>query len=146
MSKAQLLKERQARIFKAIDLEKPDRVPVVLEYAGFAAHVTNKPLAVFLGSISKSVDVMIEAFHIVGEADGIDYGSYSPYSLAYGWMSKVKVAGVELPDDAMYQVVEAELMKIEDYDRILHEGWRDFYRLFMQELEKRGIIVAETMI
>src|SRR4030042_885677 len=87
----------------------------------------------FLGSLSKSVDVMIEAFHIVGEADGIDYGSYSPYSLAYGWMSKVKVPGVELPDDAMYQVVEAELMKIEDYDRILHQGWRDFYRLFMRE-------------
>ena len=133
MSKAQLLKERQTRIFRAIGLEKPDRTPVVLEYAGFAAHVTNKPLAAFLGSISKSVNVMIEAFHIVGEADGIDYGSYSPYSLAYGWMSKVKVPGVELPDDAMYQVAEAELMKAEDYDRILHEGWRDFYRLFMRE-------------
>jgi uroporphyrinogen-III decarboxylase len=133
MSKAELLEERQIRILKAIALEKPDRTPVVLEYAGFAAKVTNTPMPEFLGSLSKSVDVMIEAFHIVGEADGIDYGSYSPYSLAYGWMSKVKVPGVELPDDAMYQVVEAELMKIEDYDRILHQGWRDFYRLFMRE-------------
>ena len=133
MSKAQLLEERQTRILKAIALENPNRTPVVLEYAGFAAKVTNTPLPEFLGSLSKSVDVMIEAFHIVGDGDGIDYGVYSPYVLAYGWMSKVKVPGVELPDDAMYQVAEAELMKTEDYDRILHQGWPDFYRLFMRE-------------
>jgi len=133
MSKAQLLKERQARILKAITLEKPDRTPVVLEYAGFAAKVTNTPLPEFLGSRSRSVDVMIKAFQIIGDGDAIDYGVFSPYTLAFGWMSKVKVSGVELPDDVMYQVAEAELMKPEDYDRILHEGWRDFYRLFMQE-------------
>jgi hypothetical protein len=133
MSKAQLLEERQTRIFKAIGLEHPDRPPIVLEYSGFAARVTNKSLGLFLGSISKSVDVMIEAFHAVGEADGVDYGSYSPYSLAYGWMSKIKVPGAELPDDAMYQVAEAELMRAEDYDRILNQGWPDFYRLFMME-------------
>jgi uroporphyrinogen-III decarboxylase len=43
------------------------------------------------------------------------------------------VPGVELPDDAMYQVAESELMKAEDYDRILHQGWPDFYHLFMRE-------------
>jgi hypothetical protein len=102
MSKAQLLKKRQTRILKAIALERPDRIPVVLEYAGFAAKVANTPLPEFLDSRSKSVDVMVKAFHIVGDGDGIDYGSYSPYSLAYGWMSKVKVSGVELPDDVMY--------------------------------------------
>jgi hypothetical protein len=67
MSKAQLLEERQTRILKAIALESPNRTPVVLEYAGFAAKVTNTPLPEFLGSLSKSVDVMIEAFHIVGD-------------------------------------------------------------------------------
>jgi hypothetical protein len=76
MSKAQLLKERQTRIFRAIGLEKPDRTPVVLEYAGFAAKVTNTPLPEFLGSLSKSVDVMIKAFQIIGDGDGIDYGVY----------------------------------------------------------------------
>jgi hypothetical protein len=133
MSKAQLLQERETRILKAIALEKPDRTPVVLEYAGFAAKVTNTPLPEFLGSRSRSVDVMIKAFQIVGDGDGIDYGVFSPYSLAYGWMSKVKVSGAELPDDVMYQVAETELMKAEDYDRILQQGWPDFYRLFMRE-------------
>ena len=101
MNKAQLLKERQTRILKAIALERPDRIPVVLEYAGFAAKVTNTPLPEFLGSRSRSVDVMIKAFQIVGDGDGIDYGVFSPYSLAYGWMSKVMVSGVELPDEVV---------------------------------------------
>ena len=54
---------------------------------------------------------MIRAFHLVGGADAINYGAYSPYSLCYLWMSKVKVPGVDLPDDAMWQVVERELNK-----------------------------------
>ena len=61
------------------------------------------------------------------------------YSLAYYWMSTVKVPGVELPDDAMYQVVEAELMKAEDYDRILEQGWPEFYRSFMAERVLKGV-------
>ncbi len=44
MSEAQLLEQRQARILQAVALEKPDRTPVILEYAGFAASVTNTPL------------------------------------------------------------------------------------------------------
>jgi len=133
MSNSSLFEERQNRILKAVTLEKPDRVPVVLEYAGFAALVTGTPLLEFLSSPSKSVEVMIDAFHLIGEADAINYGSYYPYNLAYLWMSKVKIPGVDLPDDAMYQVAEAELMTEDDYDRILDEGWPDFYRTFIEK-------------
>ena len=43
-----LLNERLTRIKQAVALERPDRVPVVLEYGAFAAHVTNTPLPDFL--------------------------------------------------------------------------------------------------
>ena len=43
MDPGQLLVERLARIKKAVALEPPDRVPVVLEYAGFASRVTETP-------------------------------------------------------------------------------------------------------
>ena len=133
MTPAQLLEERQARIMKAVALEKPDRTPVVLEYAGFAAAVTGTPLSEFLGSLARSVEVMIEAFHLAEGADAVDYGAYSAYALCYLWMSKVKVPGVDLPAGAAFQVVESELMKAEDYDSILSEGWPAFYRRFMEE-------------
>jgi uroporphyrinogen-III decarboxylase len=128
-----LFEQRQDRILKAVALEKPDRTPVILEYAGFAARVTNTPMPEFLSSLSKSVKAMIQAFHLVGDADAVNYGSYSVYNLCYLWMSKVKVPGVDLPPDAMYQVAEAELMKLEDYDHLLKLGWPEFYQAFMKE-------------
>jgi len=38
-----LLAERLKRISTAVALEQSDRVPVVLEYSGFAAYVTGHP-------------------------------------------------------------------------------------------------------
>jgi len=40
MNKDTLLKERQTRIDKAIALDRPDRVPVIVSYALWAATVT----------------------------------------------------------------------------------------------------------
>jgi uroporphyrinogen-III decarboxylase len=55
-----------ARILKAVALEKPDRTPVVLEYAGFAAYVTQTPMAEFLADPEKNLQTMIEAYRMVG--------------------------------------------------------------------------------
>ena len=56
-----LLEERKARILSAVSLEKPDRIPVVLEYAGFAAQVTNTSMAEFVSVPAKATQTMIEA-------------------------------------------------------------------------------------
>ena len=71
MDKASLLEQRQRRILKTVALGKPDRTPVILEYAGFATRVTNTPMPEFLCSLVRSVKTMIEAFHIIGRADAI---------------------------------------------------------------------------
>jgi len=131
-----LLNERLHRIKKAVALEKPDRVPVVMEYGAFAAHVTNTPLPEFLLNLKKSVEVMIEAYRLVAdvaEADAVNYGRFSPYNLCYAWLSKVKVPGVDLPEEISYQVIEEELMTREDYDRILALGWPRFFSSYMKE-------------
>jgi hypothetical protein len=126
-----LYQERWSRIQQAVALEKPDRTPVVLEYSGFAAYVTQTPMAEFLASPAKNLETMIQAYHMIGEGDAINYGSFWPYGLCYDFMSKVRVPGVDLPDNEMWQVVETELMKPEDYDRILDLGWPEFFKDFM---------------
>jgi len=126
-----LLNERLKRILTAVALEKPDRVPVVLEYAAFAAHVTHTPLPEFLLSLPKSVEVMIQAYQLVakkGAADAVNYGSFSPFTLSSVWLSKVSVPGLDLPADVSYQVVEKEFINADDYDVILNKGWPDFKR------------------
>jgi hypothetical protein len=76
---------------------------------------------------------MIQAFHIVGEGDAINYGSFWPYALCYDFMAKVRVPGVDLPENEMWQVVETELMGRDDYNRILDLGWPDFFKKMMRE-------------
>jgi hypothetical protein len=142
VSQEALLEERLHRIKTAVALEKPDRVPVVLEYAGFAARVTHTPYPEFLLNFGRSVEVMMQAYQEVaevGQADAISYGCFSPYGLSYLWLSQVRVPGVDLPDDISYQVVEEELMTPGDYDRILQEGWPTFYRTFVRDKVLHGV-------
>jgi hypothetical protein len=133
MDTEDLYNQRLTRILKAVALEEPDRTPVVLEYSGFAAYVTQTPMAAFLRSPKTNVDTMIQAFHIVGESDAINYGAFWPYGLCYDFMARVRVPGVDLPKNEMWQVVETELIGRNDYDRILDLGWPDFFRKMMHE-------------
>ena len=133
MKNSTLYSRRLNRVLAAVDLKKPDRIPVVLEYSGFAAYVTRTPMAEFLSSPTKNLDTMIRAFKMVGDADAINYGSFWPYGLCYDYMSKVRVPGVDLPKDEMWQVVESELMTREDYDLILSKGWPEYFKAFLTQ-------------
>jgi len=133
MKNSTLYSQRLNRILAAVDLKKPDRTPVVLEYSGFAAYVTRTQMAEFLSSPTKNLDTMIKAFKMVGDGDAINYGSFWPYGLCYDYMSKVSVPGVDLPEDEMWQVVESELMTIDDYDIILSQGWPAYAKAFLAQ-------------
>ncbi|MGD2037364.1 MAG: uroporphyrinogen decarboxylase family protein [Desulfobacterales bacterium] len=133
MNTEDLYNQRLTRILKAVALEAPDRTPVVLEYSGFAASVTQTLMATFLRSPQTNVETMIRAFHIVGEGDAINYGSFWPYGLCYDFMAKVRVPGVDLPKNDMWQVVETELMGRKDYDRILNDGWPSFFKKMLSQ-------------
>ncbi len=133
MVNTELLKERRDRILKAVALEKPDRIPMVLEYSGFAAYATKIEIADFISSPSKATETMIQAYKLIGGGDAINYGTFSPYRLSYLYGANVKVPGIDLPPDGMWQVVETELMKVEDYDRILEIGWPEFFKGFLSD-------------
>jgi len=133
MEKNTEFNRRLDRILNAVSLQKTDRVPVVLEYAGFAANVTQTPMSEFVKSSKNAIQTMLQAYELVGGGDAINYGSYSPYELCYIFGAKVRVPGVELPENDEPQVVESELMNREDYDRILATGWEDFFEDFLSE-------------
>ena len=128
-----LYQTRLERILKAVALETPDRVPVVLEYSGFAAYVTGTRMADFLRCPETNLDTMIKAFDMVGDADAINYGSFWPYNLCFSYMSKIAVPGVDLPEDEMWQVTESELMTRDDYDQILLQGWTEYAETFLSQ-------------
>ncbi len=136
---SRIFSERLNRILAAVALEKPDRVPVVLEYSAFAAYTTNTQMAEFLRSPATNLETMIQAFNLVGGGDAVNYGAFWPYALCYDYLSRVSVPGVDLPEDSMWQVVETELMTRDDYDRLLRLGWPDFFKQFMTQRVLQGV-------
>lgn len=138
MYNSPLYLERKTRITKAIALEKPDRVPVVLGVAAFAATASKIPLAEFVSDLDKATEAMLQTFAMF-DADSFDHGTFCTSSLSYLWLSKVKLPGKELPDNVQWQVVEDELMTAEDYDRIINEGWPKFFEDFMRERIGDGV-------
>ncbi|MFH2131514.1 MAG: uroporphyrinogen decarboxylase family protein [bacterium] len=128
-----LLNQRLNRIKQAVALETPDRVPVVLEFSGFAPLITQTSVHEFLATSEKSLETMQKAFQMVGAGDAINYGSFWVYGLCTDYFAKVHVPGIELADNDLWQVVESELMKKDDYDQILDMGWPDFAAAFMEQ-------------
>jgi len=133
LTPSSVMERRLNRILKAISLETPDRVPVILEYAGFAASATQTPMSEFISSRAAATQTMIHAYELVGGGDAINYGSFAPYDLCNLFGAKVKVPGFDLPDNDIWQVAEAELMTAGDYDRILEMGWPGFFREFLSK-------------
>ena len=110
MNNEELYQQRLSRILQTVALEETDRTPVVLEYSGFAAYVTNTQMAEFLHSPTKNIETMIQAYDIIargndiiargndiiakgddiiakgddiiGGGDAVNYGSFWPYALS----------------------------------------------------------------
>ena len=133
MNQKKLHDLRLRRIKQAVALEKPDRVPVVLEYSCFAPFITQTSVYQFLKSPETTLETMIKAYHMIGEGDAVNYGIFWVYGLCYDYMSKVYVPGIDLPENEIWQVIEKELMTTKDYDQILKTGWPDFFNEFMQK-------------
>jgi uroporphyrinogen-III decarboxylase len=128
-----LYKQRLNRVLRAVALEKPDRIPVVLQYAAFAAHVTKRPMAEFVRSPKNATETMIQAYRLIGGGDAMNYGSFYPYWLCYSFGAEVKIPGIDLPENEIWQVLETEVMSLEDYDRILDLGWQSYFQDFLEK-------------
>lgn len=118
------------RLWTAIRLEKPDRVPVI-------PTLLPEPVSGLSGLTGAQVchdnKALIDAvFDIFDEYGGWD----NPYPVgatpiqmqAMGtFPMKMKIPGVDLPDDYMFQLDEQEIMTLEDYDKIIEMGCEKFY-------------------
>jgi Uroporphyrinogen-III decarboxylase len=116
-----------------MNFEKTDRPPVVLEAAAFCARMAGVSMARYCADGPGSVDVQIKCWRsFTPLIDGVQSMSFHVSSLNRLWLSKVKVAGVDLPEDEMWQVEEEELMTVEDYDRIIEGGFDRWYQTFLE--------------
>lgn len=123
-----LYKEREERIQKALKFEKVDRVPIVFSGPGYAPTQQGLTPKQFCmdpdAALKASLDTM-DDLNAVAELDGINnmqVGCY-PTLLSEIFWCKTATPGIDLPETEMYQSQEEELMKVEDYDYIIENGW-----------------------
>ncbi len=130
-SKTELLKERKERIRKAIALEKPDRTPVILMSDAFCATQQGVKMSDFCKSLKYSNQVMVNSMKEL-QPDGISHVTGFSFIAPLTFMSKMKIPGVDLPDNLLWQLDEREVMTTNDYDTIINKGWMSFMMDYME--------------
>ncbi|RLC13410.1 MAG: uroporphyrinogen-III decarboxylase, partial [Deltaproteobacteria bacterium] len=119
-----LYQKRLARIKNAINLEPVDRVPCIFMGMAFAPRYMGMSQHKYCVDGTAAVDVTIEAMKRLGNVDGINQapGGIHPMSMTYLWLSRLLIPGIDLDEEALWQVVEKEIMAKEDYDLVIDKG------------------------
>jgi hypothetical protein len=125
-----LFNQRLNRIKSAIALQPTDRTPVVILNDMFAPAHMGVKMSDFCADVALANRTIIASAVELG-VDGVQFPTTDPNVLSLQWLSRVKIPGIDLPDNSLWQVQEDELMKIEDYDVILEKGWNYFYSDFL---------------
>ncbi len=122
---------KDERMWAALRYEdKPDRVPVAMPMGnGYAAKSLGYTQADVTMDGFKGVDAHVKAYDDFGGCDAIMViGETLEADVLIAQLPlRFKLPGKELPDDYQRQAHEAEILKPEDYDRIIEQGWTDFY-------------------
>ena len=130
---------REQRIRRAIRFEPVDRVPVVYMGTAFAPVWMGKTMAQYCNDPALARDVILAAMERLGDLDGVNLvPGLPPITLTGVWLSRVAIPGRDLPDDALWQIQEAEVMSIADYDVILDQGWDCFLASYLPKVVDMG--------
>lgn len=118
------------RVQAAISLEKPDRVPIVPTLLPEpAARLAGLTQAQVSGDSGAALDAIVRVYDEYGGWDNVYPGPYKPVQLqaANLYPMKMRLPGKDLPDDHEFQLVEEEILRPDDYDRICEKGIDVFY-------------------
>ena len=126
-----LYDERMARIRKAIALEPVDKIPVAPCANAYFARSQGVPMKDYITNYELACTANLKAFAEMGSCDATQNVIFSPWLLPTQWLSKVATPGHELGDDELWQVMETQTLKPDDYQDILKNGFESFYNRFL---------------
>jgi uroporphyrinogen-III decarboxylase len=115
----ELYKQRVTRFIKAIKLEEPDRVPVMLPTGNFPAYWGGASFKTLMYDYKKGHAIWKKFMEAFGDMDIFNGPGFIPSGkIAKAIPSRLqKLPGLGLPDDAtMNQFVEGEYMLADEYD------------------------------
>lgn len=154
MNSFELRAPRLERMTRAVTLESTDRTPIMAWIDAWAATYRQGSMARLSTDPLYANQLILETVADFPELDMIEVSAALPRNVAAATLSKVKVAGKELPEGSLWQVDEQEYLTDEDYDRILQIGWKawkfEYYGRVLgftpqdfEELGKLGAIIGQ---
>jgi len=119
-----LYQERERRIQAVINLEVPDRVPVVCAAGEFAWANAGITMFEYMTDNEKMM-MALEKFHqdFQLDAEYLPPALQDPMTLVVAQPCLIRVPGEDLPADSVFQLVETEIMQEEDYDYAIENGY-----------------------
>ncbi|TAL33160.1 MAG: uroporphyrinogen-III decarboxylase [Spirochaetes bacterium] len=115
--------EKLKRIRSAIALEPVDKVPFVTCGTAINAKIEGVKLSNYITDMELNCSTNINAQEKIGGVDAVQQMVFDPRLLPILWFTRVKVPGIDLSDDELWQMDEKELVKQEDYDFIIKKGF-----------------------
>lgn len=110
------------RSLKAVRMEKVDKVPYSYSGPAYMAKRQGMKISEFVSDPKKAVEAAVDFCKSHPGIDSIHSPTMNVYGLPSVWLSEVKVPGVDLPDDELWQLFEKEQMQFEDYEKIVEQG------------------------
>lgn len=127
------------RIDAAIALKPVDRVPIVPLMGTFSPRFQGVKLADMVRDMDLGRECLMRTFDDLGGWDATYFAS-STGELGFSVMGMAtKMPGRELGEDELWQLDEREIMRVEDYDFILQNGWNAYLAHCFPRLGMMGI-------
>jgi uroporphyrinogen-III decarboxylase len=156
----QVYKARVTRFIKAIKLEEPDRVPVMLPTGNFPAYWAGSSFHDLMYDYKKGGEIWKKYMKVFGDMDTFGGPSFIPSGpISEAFPSKTtKLPGLGLPKTArLNEFVEGEYMMADEYDvymrdptdyqlRVMLPRTSDFFAPFKNLPSMRGMAGAATFI
>ncbi|MDR3573231.1 MAG: uroporphyrinogen decarboxylase family protein [Anaerolineaceae bacterium] len=115
------------RIDAALALKPVDRAPVIPLMDIYSARYEGVKMASVVRDMDLARDVMIKAFDDLGGWDATFFPGGLVTDIGWGMFGMAsRLPGYELGEDDLWQLDEKDIMKPEDYDFVIKNGWNAY--------------------
>lgn len=128
-----LYEQNLQRTMNAVQMKKVDKIPYSFSGPAYMAKRQGMKISEYLQHPKKATDAAVAFCKAHPGVDSIHSPAMNAYSLPVLWLSEVKIPGVDLPDDELWQLHEMERMSFDDYQAIIDMGYAKWVKKYMHD-------------
>ena len=112
-----------SRTINAVQLKPVDKIPFSYSGPAYVSRRQGVKISEYLSNPQVALKAAMEFCRNHPGIDSIHSPTMNAHMLSILWLSEVRIPGVDLPDDELWQVLERERMTTGDYKEIIENGY-----------------------